>query len=900
METQEYFVSEIKTNMKIEHEKVKSIENFQAALTNIFSNVNGNQTEDKTPLILPVDSVQDIHDNTGDDSLEEEVNDPLDIEDSKNFSLEEFDDNSTTNIATETSTTSSVEFTFKSDVFRSVEEYDKMIFQKMEHIGRDSVSGRSSFRCNECGKVDRRDHLFEHIEIHFNGSSFQCNKCRNIYPSRVRFRQHKQRRCYQNKEIEESDDKSTTNIATKTLTFTFKSDVFRSIEEYDKMIIENMEHVGRDSVSGRSSFRCKECGKVDRRCHTLEHIGTHFQGHSFQCNSCQNTYRSRVRFRLHKQKCLSYQKKEIEESDDKSTTNIVTKTSRSTPWSSLTPSNANCTFISNAFKSIQDFENHLLENTKQLSNGSWECRKCYKEITKKSYVYEHVELHFRGNSYQCNNCKKVLNNRSAFRKHNCHIDSLETSSSTKYISKSSIASSNFDIISNEFKTVQDFENTVMEMTEDMGNERWRCKLCQKVTNRTNWLFEHGETHFPSIWYKCKSCNVGLKRRYLLRMHYCKRMPLNSKMKSGPTQRSVESNHIFDFSHEEFIFSSLEFQKLQDYEETILKNIETKNLKWSCKMCSKVFTTKLKVIEHIEILHFSGNSFHCKLCKNIFKYRPGFRRHNVACRNKSSIDDEKEVMLMQEEVKSPVVSSQQSPVERSENVSNSISNDDYIKTLKIPVVSIQQSHVKRSEKVSNSISIDYDTKTLKSPVVSSQQSQIYRRENVSNSISIDYDIKTEKFNTISINQLDKKFVENIEKVHYTNTAVANTEGKVKFNRNSTGWKCKVCGKVFLHIHNVKEHLEGHFDDISIECKKCKINFDLKNLRLHLKVYKLCRKAMQPMTEEETINILSNKNRSDFTIKTENNSQIKVPKSSPSSLLTQCFPSSSIKDILKQLE
>merc|ERR1712243_66423 len=195
-------------------------------------------------------------------------------------------------------------------------------------MGYDEAPNGANYRCKKCGLKSKKSNMLEHIETHFHGNIFQCRTCLETFHTSQRLRHHKLYKCFIKQQISEfavndllkeknENDltdrkvkesaindllkrKNEINLTDRKVKddFTFKSDILRSVEEYDEMILENMEQIGR------SSFRCKECGKVDRKDHILEHIETHFHGNIFQCNNCHKNCPNRARFRHHKRKCL--------------------------------------------------------------------------------------------------------------------------------------------------------------------------------------------------------------------------------------------------------------------------------------------------------------------------------------------------------------------------------------------------------------------------------------------------------------------------------------------------------------------------------------------------------------------------------------------------------------------
>ena len=55
---------------------------------------------------------------------------------------------------------------------------------------------------------------------------------------------------------------------------------------------------------GSNKFSCKLCGKVnERKRHALEHIDSHFDGLSYSCEKCGETFRKRGALRKHMNKC---------------------------------------------------------------------------------------------------------------------------------------------------------------------------------------------------------------------------------------------------------------------------------------------------------------------------------------------------------------------------------------------------------------------------------------------------------------------------------------------------------------------------------------------------------------------------------------------------------------------
>ena len=76
-----------------------------------------------------------------------------------------------------------------SEQFSDLEELDAKI---MEHIEK-TTNGK--WMCNICEKIMAyRAHVKEHVEIHFDGLSFQCQHCTTVLRSRDSLRHHIRKR----------------------------------------------------------------------------------------------------------------------------------------------------------------------------------------------------------------------------------------------------------------------------------------------------------------------------------------------------------------------------------------------------------------------------------------------------------------------------------------------------------------------------------------------------------------------------------------------------------------------------------------------------------------------------------------------------------------------------------
>ena len=72
---------------------------------------------------------------------------------------------------------------------------------------------------------------------------------------------------------------------------------------------------------------------------------------------------------------------------------------------------------SEEFTNIEELDAKILEHIEKTVNGNWMCNICEKNMRFKSHAKEHVEIHFDGLSFQCQQCNFVCRSRHALRIH---------------------------------------------------------------------------------------------------------------------------------------------------------------------------------------------------------------------------------------------------------------------------------------------------------------------------------------------------------------------------------------------------------------------------------------------------------------------------------------------------
>ena len=72
---------------------------------------------------------------------------------------------------------------------------------------------------------------------------------------------------------------------------------------------------------------------------------------------------------------------------------------------------------SEEFRTVEELDEKIKENLSRGVSGKWQCNICNKESRDISHAKEHVEAHFEGLSFPCQNCERTFRSRCAFRKH---------------------------------------------------------------------------------------------------------------------------------------------------------------------------------------------------------------------------------------------------------------------------------------------------------------------------------------------------------------------------------------------------------------------------------------------------------------------------------------------------
>ena len=81
-------------------------------------------------------------------------------------------------------------------------------------------------------------------------------------------------------------------------------------------------------------------------------------------------------------------------------------------------------FQSDQFESVEELDQKIEEMMERIeSSGRYRCLTCGRDARNRGHMKEHMEIHFEGLSFSCQNCDKIFRSRAVFRnhctRHNC-------------------------------------------------------------------------------------------------------------------------------------------------------------------------------------------------------------------------------------------------------------------------------------------------------------------------------------------------------------------------------------------------------------------------------------------------------------------------------------------------
>ena len=188
----------------------------------------------------------------------------------------------------------------------SREEY-KEIAESLVHVMEDGLHS-----CKKCGYgTSVKARMMTHIEKHVEGLQYQCDICQKNYRSKNSLKVHKSLSHLQSIPRSDTEDVTgnmkTVDVNLENINFTEDKEeveVTKTKDKAQKIKVSSIEEAQEKMEtlikgSGNNS-QCALCDYTSNRSAVKRHIEIHFEGLVFQCEFCEQSFKTRNSLKVHK------------------------------------------------------------------------------------------------------------------------------------------------------------------------------------------------------------------------------------------------------------------------------------------------------------------------------------------------------------------------------------------------------------------------------------------------------------------------------------------------------------------------------------------------------------------------------------------------------------------------
>ena len=242
--------------------------------------------------------------------------------------------------------------------------------------------------------------------------------------------------------------------------------------------------------------------------------------------------------------------------------------------------------------------------SKSIKKHQQRCPICRKFYKKESSLRIHMKLNHQEDQYgskskgnnnaECDICQKSFKNQLALTKHVYGVHEQ--------------ARYNCDNCSKTFSTAKNLQIHINCVHEEAAKE-YICQHCSKAFVHKTQLYKHQhKVHNVTKLHQCDSCGKTFK------------YPSDLKKHSAVHGIKVQGER----------FKCLICSKSYTAKGTLsdhIKQIHEKQIEHQCEICGKNFATAMILRNHINCIHEGLRKFNCRICDKTFKYRTGLYFHS---------------------------------------------------------------------------------------------------------------------------------------------------------------------------------------------------------------------------------------------------------------------------------
>ena len=166
-------------------------------------------------------------------------------------------------------------------------------------------------------------------------------------------------------------------------------------------------------------------------------------------------------------------------------------------------------------ESYQEYKMKEVKALLKKLNKVWSCKSCGYSNKKKRLVTLHAETHVSGLMLPCKYCPKVFSRTLTLGRHT-HKNHRGEHKQRASILKNQREAEKKAIRSKE-ELDKEIDEKVVNMMEKDEGQLWKCKQCDKISNRAN-LKRHCEIHLIGYSFPCQMCSHKTTNRIAMKEH----------------------------------------------------------------------------------------------------------------------------------------------------------------------------------------------------------------------------------------------------------------------------------------------------------------------------------------------------------------------------------------------